>query len=883
MKKRIIKGIYRKVIAAATGAAVLVSAYAPTLASAAAPEEYISDVYLSYGDTADKAKQWLKDNGYTVLDQDLNEGAAGGISWLGISFSKERCVYLGYKTTTDKSKAIRDMRAMNMNGDYSYDEYEKLLETRKSEINAFISSVKTALSEYRENYRKGAVKAQISHDRMNKVLDDDSGHGGLGDLLLGPIREEMSGEDYEKEKTKHVDMTTFLMQGNIGSVNAVMNDLCLAADTSENGWLYRLGNSGGIDGLISRYEKEYPDLSESKLLSFIRSDYDDEAKLLAEKLADLRGSLKIYTESPVKNSTDEEEVKKYFEENKDINSSDWAMAASQYALLSGTEYEEGTLYDLLDTEKFDFANKDDRMVLYPLLESMSAGQRALLSYVDIGNLFVAGDLNNEGWQETQNKVNALIKDSAPNSAYAGVDRSVFRPGGIALTSEARQIQSATGSTYANEIFGMDATAVQIAGYVTGFVFIVAGACTIRYGYGSVRELAEYRVIDKTVEKAIANAKEASAKLTEELEKFGKPLVEYMKSNDIDILGGYPLEYIEDHYSAMLTVLNKAENDNSKVFISYTSGKKNRFLSVEELVNEIAGKNEENAGNGYDKVYELCKEYRETELEGSANKTAERIELVEEFVPRSAGWKIAGTIVCVAGALIALGTAAVSIYEAYKYYHQELQPIPDRIVHESTDDKGRFVYTVYNCTLCNRSEKGFGNDKLGDNGDMHGDVCKQWLALYTTKDEAAGDPITSDMITQTGSNKFPADKGTTVRLFGQTDSVNIVSTDYCYNDKFGGLYIFSGTENAEEKPAETPEESTPDTSSSAEKSSEAESTAETTSEAAAPAEDSSSKADAPAAGSVVGTGVMVGSCVGSAVLGVLVCFLIVRLRRKESAA
>ena len=80
---------------------MMMQAYGPTIASAAEDKLYISEVYLSYGDTPDKAKQWLKDNDYEILDQDLNEKAAGGISWLGLTFSGERYVYLGYKTTTD--------------------------------------------------------------------------------------------------------------------------------------------------------------------------------------------------------------------------------------------------------------------------------------------------------------------------------------------------------------------------------------------------------------------------------------------------------------------------------------------------------------------------------------------------------------------------------------------------------------------------------------------------------------------------------------------------------------------------------------------------------------------------------------------------------------
>ena len=171
---------------------------------------------------------------------------------------------------------------------------------------------------------------------------------------------------------------------------------------------------------------------------------------------------------------------------------------------------------------------------------------------------------------------------------------------------------------------------------------------------------------------------------------------------------------------------------------------------------------------------------------------------EWLTGRSGKWEIAGAVLCIAGALLAIGTAVVTIYDFYQYYHQDYAPIPRKIVHKSTDELGRFVYTAYDCMLCNREAQGFGKKDLEAYGDMNGDVGKQWLALYTTTDKAAGDPITADIIAQKGSNKFPADK-------------------------------------------------------------------------------------ANAAGSVVGTGVMVGSCVGSAALGALLCFLIVRFKRKDTAA
>ena len=231
--------------------------------------------------------------------------------------------------------------------------------------------------------------------------------------------------------------------------------------------------------------------------------------------------------------------------------------------------------------------------------------------------------------------------------------------------------------------------------------------------------------------------------------------------------------------------------------------------------------------------------------------------------KNKGLVIAGNILCVAGILLAVSSAAYTVYEVYEYYHQDYNPIPRIIVNESSDEMGRATYTYYECTLCNRAAQGFANDTLGSYGDMNGDVGKRWLALYTTKDKAAGDAITADIIAQKGKNEMPLDKNTGIKLFGRTDTVNLVSEEYGYNDTIGGLYIFCGTES----------------SSAADEGK----TAETTD-----TQDTASKANADNAqtpqntGSVVGTGIMAISCVSSAAVGALVCWIVLRKKRKGSA-
>lgn len=64
---------------------------------------YITDIGVAYAnkkisesgnDAANRAKKLLTSNGYTAIDQDLNEDAGGAY------------IYMGYKTSTDYSRAI---------------------------------------------------------------------------------------------------------------------------------------------------------------------------------------------------------------------------------------------------------------------------------------------------------------------------------------------------------------------------------------------------------------------------------------------------------------------------------------------------------------------------------------------------------------------------------------------------------------------------------------------------------------------------------------------------------------------------------------------------------------------------------------------------------
>ena len=137
---------------------------------------YLKEIQLSTGKTENEAKQWLIDNGYTVLDEDLNAGTGKDYA------------YIGYKTTTDKSLAICDISMMSMKSGYKTMNYGALIQQTKDSSVDVIEGVLAALAEFRANYEAGSPNARIAKETLDLLYFDESGDEALGDYLLSPDR-----------------------------------------------------------------------------------------------------------------------------------------------------------------------------------------------------------------------------------------------------------------------------------------------------------------------------------------------------------------------------------------------------------------------------------------------------------------------------------------------------------------------------------------------------------------------------------------------------------------------------------------------------------------------------------------------------------------------
>jgi len=686
--KKIVKSVLTVVLIAA-----LILQTATCAFAASKKTEYVGEVILSYGKTPEDAKKWLTDKGYSYVDQNLNDGADDALS-------KERAVYMGYKTTTDPEKAITDMKLMNMNGGYSIQDYQMVLEEKKSDIQQFINQFIAVLNEYRTNYKNGSPRATAAYEMLNVIKDDDTGML-MGDLLLNKIKEEYSEKDFAAlsatEKKQHADMTTILMQGNAQVVLCMEEMLATATDTNDELWLERITEADDYDTMLEEVMDE-ENVDPTKAQSILAARYDDDAKIIGGMAEGYREWLSAYTDSGVDLFDTDDKATAYINGLSEEDQILWCTKGSQYKLLDSIEYDdENSLLDLFTDEELDITGEDVTL-LYPIVSVLSDGQRAVLDFV-CGYQFFAMGLNTDEVTTDSNLADLVADEDGTVSVFAGVDRSMYSDD-VALTGEAYKLQSSTDKNYASNWFDQGiSTLTKVLGIMS------IASITITIG-------------------AFVSSALFSSKSTAITQSSGK---------------------IFKKWSAEFQHLRKWE--------SAPKG------YIEEM----------NAAEGLSKSYSY--------------------------------WSGIFFTVGVALTVVSIILSGATLWFAYQdlkeYYHTDFTPIPMWMVDQGVNDKDEKVFTYYKAVTCNRVDGKFTSDntKLMKNfGDINGDVGRQWLALYTTTDKNAGDPIVAEFKTQVGSSKIPGDF-TALSIFCNKVAQNLTDkkSGFTYSDDLGGIYLFYNTD------------------------------------------------------------------------------------------
>ena len=366
-------------------------------ASAGRVTYYLSDLKMAEANTADEAKMLLTAAGYVILDKNLNPGG-------------DKAVYLGYKKSTNVEDAITDVRVMNMNGGFNISDYESIVEDALDQYSSEVNSLRIAANEFAENYRAGKKEALLAYRQLNYYyIENDKGEKNyMGDYML----------NFPETNEGFADI---LLKGNPN----ILNNIRI---------LLSMGVADGGD-LIDRIKAAAADEE-----TYTLAKHFDNAKEMAGKIQQLKKML-----DDAKAEIDEIKADPDMtEEEKEA-----ALLKPQYivTLLLGFDIilESIPCGDTNYSDYFETTTDVDYKLLYPFVEAMTEGQRAMAISGQLHSVLVynAVEMTDE---ELEAKLAEAEKDYEPLSVYFGTDMNLLK-GAVGVTSEAIREEAATGNQW----------------------------------------------------------------------------------------------------------------------------------------------------------------------------------------------------------------------------------------------------------------------------------------------------------------------------------------------------------------------------------------------------------------------------------------------------
>lgn len=679
--------------------------------AAAAGGKYVKDIAISYASSKEDAQKELGDD-FVILDQDFNKGMSGS-SWIG------------YTTTDDPEEAIRDIKVELMNGKHSVSDFEEILKNKKDAISKQLEIIIPALTEYAKNYDANLDAAIIVKKSLNYYYEDDS-DAFFGDFLLDKGRalsKDSSDENARKELEK------VFVQGNDAIISSIEKMILQGADTrvgKKGAWHTRMGELGP-KGLIDQYKVAYPGLKTTAAINKqLEKDLGTDVDVLMKELPEIRKTFSEFSDTEVCKAIENDDEAKAKEIVSDINGRD--IGEDYNVDMSVDELGESlseTLDDAVDTidvleqtvmgsvmqvlkktpygaeqSLYDFFMRDDlkRTDLYTFAYVLSSGQKSIIE--DIGLLGVFQSVISEYSrmdEQTEESINEMGQGVI--SVYEGVDRDVFN-GDTALTEDALKRMK-------TEDDNLSLTAKDIPWeFLLSVAAVITGVlCTIKGLGGLVK--TEY------VNKALPVLNDEGT-----IKLMNKELLKIKNFDNV-----LKLKYIQD----------KGLIKDFNINVNYMEG-----TEAESVLKKLEPKLRAN-GN-LNKVNNLSNKAKAKYINSKETELFKRVDAYQkQFEPakiKTMNFERAGARVAfLLGAVVAFGFVGYELYMAVKEKPGvEYTEIPENMV-SRTYEGNEIVYMTYSVAKTAKGKK----------ADLHNWKGNEWLAVYTTSDENAGDPILANTL------------------------------------------------------------------------------------------------------------------------------------------
>ena len=399
-------------------------------AEAREAEVYIKEIKLTQATTKEEAKGFLEDAGYIFLDRNLNEGTYGEGVWLG------------YKTTTDPSEAIYDIKLMNAKGGYTLTSMEAALEAQKTAFSQMANDLNYLIKEFTEAYNAGSVPAQKAYMALNffRVAKDEIGfseENGLGyQMVNGKITIEK--------------LTEMILFCDASIFDSIVKILTMGIQLRTENWLERLSETGIYDK-DKTYGKNETELKRraKQVLAVLQ---------LYAQTYNAMDAMGLFNDESEQKTTDGTSSDKATPEQKDIAEVDIARVEIYKVIfeeLAQYSYGTATLKDFFSS----LDKETNEKVLYPLLSILTDGEFAALSYGCFMEMVAGATTSVSDFASYDDEFAKVTKDIGSFYIYTGVNPVLLQSDTvIGFTDEASRQMAMTGEYqfYEKESAGEDA-------------------------------------------------------------------------------------------------------------------------------------------------------------------------------------------------------------------------------------------------------------------------------------------------------------------------------------------------------------------------------------------------------------------------------------------
>lgn len=497
-------------IATLLAIAVLLAAIAP-IGAARPGSQFVSDLHLAEAKDEETAKKILTDNGYTVLDKNLNPNA-------------DTAVYLGYQTTSNAELAITDISVMNMLGDFNITDYDTALEKSLYNHTKMISDLRIAANEFSENYTAGTTEAQLAYRLLNRYyLDEDMEKLKMGDYVL-------------RFPADDAVFTDVLMKSNSALLGNLRSILALGVGD---------GNSTLTERIAATSEDESV---------YQKSEYNEDAKTLYHTLVQVKSDMDALAEAIAEVEADVSLTDKERSALTEMMTLSFSKLITFRSIIESFPLKDSTYGEYLKQQDylvFDYS------VFYPIIEAMTAGQRAMIPAGQLISVVIY-DAIRADLDKLETTFDELEQEFPRLNLLLGADLDLYE-GSLAVTSGAIRNESKTGIKWATALGGADENASFLSASLVGLggLGLLNSSCfyVAEVLYGGADAPAEHQSIlnrAKDLKPSMATL-DSSIEICESLaEKFDGKYAGFHTVKDV-ILG------LSVEYSRVPTILRYASS------------------------------------------------------------------------------------------------------------------------------------------------------------------------------------------------------------------------------------------------------------------------------------------------------------------------------------